>query len=944
LASVSRDTPLITVIGGRLLRRDAAPARNLPSAEDFRRAVFDKFLDDCETVAQRSPKNVRPLLYLISALQPLALRAENVIASCALFLKWESFEVGQCVDELESSGLLIRSGRKYRVAPDMFADFLLEQASLGRNGTPNGYADAVYDTFGNEYLANLLQNLAELDFRVVDQGQASLLSNVWKDLRLKFGKAERYEKIQLLKSMESAAFYQPGPVMDLVRLTMQPSTPTTEATASADEIYHYSQEDLLNALPTLLRAVAYQPSYRDEAIRRLWELAKADSRHPNSYPRNALSVLKKLAAYSRYKSVSFNLEIAKISQEFCSEPDAFRRNPTPLEVVDALLEREGDEQESIGMTLVLTSFGLNYPVIAPVRELCLQVLKKALHSSDSAEACRAFRSLSTLIHGFLPKYGRALSQEEVKWHSEERKQCLSLLSERLAAGNLPLPLAGQLKATLEEFVALGHNPETNESVRAVLAMLPESPNLAGFDAFCSGDWRIREPLGAERDFMKAIEHNRERVRDAAAVFRKQFARVDDCISELARFYAWARDCSISPDGANEFVHTLCGEPEFLARLAEQIRSNTYSPELAITAQVVLRRLRERGGPDYLATALAAVRSQDLSLVRSAALAMSGVAYGPATDDDLIIVHELAQNPDLYVRRTVVRALSNIGKHPVWGEAAIDRILSFSFGDDKKLADEICDVFVYGIPLDNLSEKQLRRLLQSLAVLPDLDEHGITMVVSWVANNRPVALTQFIGERIEAAVERRSHGDWKYSIVPRYRSQIDLRTLKDSGQLPTMHKAILRHIETNRSMRDDLANLFWQMTVFDEESFDLFRPWLHSGDVSKFDLAVSVLCHAPQSFAVSHQAQVLEILDCANNLEKDCLERTIERLAVSVHPSFFVGHANEEPPTIVNMRSSVEAALADSSLHPVLRRLYTSIKASVSVDRGKSWHLEDDEEF
>ena len=87
LVAVSKDTPLVTVIGGRLLRRNAAPAHDLPNAEDFRRAVFDKFLDDFETVAQRSPKNVRPLLHLISALQPLALRLDNVIESCALFLK-----------------------------------------------------------------------------------------------------------------------------------------------------------------------------------------------------------------------------------------------------------------------------------------------------------------------------------------------------------------------------------------------------------------------------------------------------------------------------------------------------------------------------------------------------------------------------------------------------------------------------------------------------------------------------------------------------------------------------------------------------------------------------------------------------------------------------------------------------------------------------------------
>ena len=421
LASVSKDTPLVTVIGGRLLRRDAAPAHDLPNAEDFRRAVFDKFLDDLEIAAQRGPRNVRPLLHLVSALQPLALRAENIIASCATFLKWEVFEVCQCVDELEASGLLIRSGRKYRIAPDMFADFLLEQASLGQTGTPTGYADAVYGSFGNEYLANLLQNLAELDFRTVDQGQASLLANVWRDLRLKFDKAGNFEKMQLLEAIESAAFYQPDPVMQLVRLVME-TTSQKEEDINADEIYNFSRQDVLKRLPTLLRAIAYQPAYREEAVRRLWELAKNDSRLPGAYPEHASRILKQLAAYSRYKPVEFNLEVAKIARTLCSEPGAFDTERTPLDVIDELLKREGEEQEIAGRTITLTRFGFNYKVIAPVRKLCLETLKECLYSGDSQVACRAFRSLSHLIHGFLASH--PVTDEEIRWQSEERAASL----------------------------------------------------------------------------------------------------------------------------------------------------------------------------------------------------------------------------------------------------------------------------------------------------------------------------------------------------------------------------------------------------------------------------------------------------------------------------------------------------------------------------------------
>jgi hypothetical protein len=942
LVSVSKDTPLVTVIGGRLLRRDAALAHDLPNAEGFRRAVFDKFLDDLETAAQRGPRNVRPLLHLVSALHPLALRAENVIASCATFLKWEAFEVCQCVDELEASGLLTRSGRKYRIAPDMFADFLLEQASLGQTGTPTGYADAVYGSFGNEYLANLLQNLAELDFRTVDQGQASLLANVWRDLRLKFDNAGNFEKMQLLEAIQSAAFYQPDPVMQLIRLVMETSS-QEEEDVNADEVYNFSRQDVLKRLPTLLRAIAYQPLYREEAVRRLWKLAKNDSRHPGAYPEHALRILKQLAAYSRYKPVEFNLEVAKIARTLCSEPGAFDTERTPLDVIDELLKREGEEQETDGRTITLTRFGFNYTVIAPVRKLCLETLRECLFSNNSQVACRAFHSLSHLIHGFLAAH--VVTDEEIRWQSEEREASLSLLADRLAAGDVPLPLAREIKANLEGFVARAQNDEVRERVLSVLAMLSATPNLAAFDAFCSGDWDIREPASTGEDISNAMRHNWERTREAAAAFRHQFNTVDECISGLARFYACARDCHITPNGSNELVDSLCDEPEFLTKLAGELSSGTYPPDFALTAQVALRRLRERGGSEYRLNALAAAKSHDINLARSAAVAMCGIKYDPASDDDLTILDGLAGHPDWHVRRTAVRALSAVGKHPARLQDAIERILSLPLGEDKKLAGEICDAFLYNrIPLDSLSEAQLERLLDNLVSVPDLDEHGIGMVLNWAVSSRSVIVIRFIKKRIQRALERRKARDWSYKIVPRHQNRVYLLNLTNSAELLALRAFVLGKIEASEPVRSDLIELFWDMTAFDAESFETLRLWLHSGDASKFDLALNLLRGAPGKLAFSHREQILEALLAAEKLGGDHLRRAIGYFALNVQPSTFLGLAGEQPPAIVNLGASAEAALTDPHLHPLLKRLYEAIKASASIDLRPFSSDEDDEEF
>lgn len=72
LVSVSRDTPLVTVIGGRCLRRDPGSFHHLPDPEEFRQIVFDKFSNDFETAANHSSREVRSLVHLSKAVKGAA--------------------------------------------------------------------------------------------------------------------------------------------------------------------------------------------------------------------------------------------------------------------------------------------------------------------------------------------------------------------------------------------------------------------------------------------------------------------------------------------------------------------------------------------------------------------------------------------------------------------------------------------------------------------------------------------------------------------------------------------------------------------------------------------------------------------------------------------------------------------------------------------------------
>jgi len=327
------------------------------------------------------------------------------------------------------------------------------------------------------------------------------------------------------------------------------------------------------------------------------------------------------------------------------------------------------------------------------------------------------------------------------------------------------------------------------------------------------------------------------------------------------------------------------------------------------------------------------------------VAMWGTNYDSIRNEDFQILQELANHDDRHVRETVLRALSLIGKNPSHEQEAIERILSINPGVDKNLADELCNCFMYQrIPIHHLTEHQFDRLLENLVAVPDLDEYGIGLLVGWAVKNRPAAVAQFVRRRISEARKERSKKNWSYHIMPRHGHQVHFHGIADPKVLRELRSDILSEIETDELIRDDLITAFWEISVLEQDTFELFQPWIHSGESAKFELALALLRHAPGRIPFSHEANVLDVLQEAEKLGEDWLERAIGVLVSSVHPTFFSGLANEQPPAIVELRTKADEALQKSELHPLMKRLYESVKASASIDLRPFSEEDFEEEF
>lgn len=939
LVTASKDTPLITVIGAKLINQKLVDPHHLGSVEEFRRAVFDKFLDEFEAMARSAAPKVRDLLNLIAALQPLPLRSEQIAKEFAGFLEWKVSLVNQTIDELEIHGLLLRGGSLYRIVPDMVGDFLLQQAFMGPRGESTGYADEVFSVFGRRFLRNFLQNVAELDLRVAKGASTAVLSNIWTKLHAEFPHMDHHERVSLLKDLEKIAFFQPAEVMRLVREAMVAVAPRT---SRPSDVFDSTERDVLNALPALLGAVAFLSDYIEEAVQRLWTLTQRDERAPNSYPEHPLRVLKSLAAYSRYKPVEFNRRMAEIVGSLARDPRHYQPSVSPLDVLDEFLEREGDEQESIGMAITLSSFGLNYGNVRSVREICFKVLTECLHSENARVACRAFKSLAHVIHSFLPKYGRTVTEDELQWQNDERMQSLSIISNTLGAGNVSIPLAREIMSTLRKFAARGKNEIFVEEVRKVLQLLPASPLLPIFDAFCSGYWDFRK----DEDYNTGTKRILQEERTAAELLRQLFPSTDERIAKLNEFFEMAIACDIKPSGAHQLVHFLCDDEKFLRALASLINSGEQPKNLSASVQVVLRRMRDLDDAAYLELGVSAVASNDITVVRNAASAMTGVDLSDFRASDLLLLRALVLKSDQYVLAETLRALRYLGKNPQWESIAVDLALSVDPKGNSAIADDLCEIFLYeGIALERVTLPQLNKLLAYLVDLPDLDEHAIGGVLDWLVTRHPEMIVDFFIQRLKRAADDRASGRWNYEVVPQHSRSLHLHQLLTSDLYESTLRRLRQIIASEASIRDEAVSLYWEFaTTGDERTFTVLREWLESGKREDFEILLEHLHHAPERLISSSGTFIIDLLEAAQRHGKEILKQTIGRLVANSFPTFMMGSAGEPPPAIVSIRDEAKRRLQEPELHPLLRRAYQAIQDSAATDIQQHERFEEELNF
>jgi len=853
LAAVSKDTPLITVVGGRLIAREQIRPELLANDQDFRHAVFEKFAEECEGDLPTGGKPRRELLQLIAAVQPVIEQDGEFAERAAVFLALRPDQIWKGLDDLENRGVLLRGRGGARITPDLFGDFLLESASINNHGAATGFADVVFQSFEVSHLSNLLKNFAELDWRITQLNPDSqLLNKMWTGIYARFRAQGAAQRANFLGEVKNVAVFQPDRVEELIGIAM-------DETAVPERQWAFrtrTQEDVLVELPALLGVTIFHEAVSKEAFQRLWTLAQHKSTEIHNRARKELE---QAIGYHKYKNPIYNERILTLVEQLASDEASYSGDFTPLSLMDELMDREVEDTNLRGRSFSFTFLPVNYASIENIRRRALRIIDGALYSASPRIAVRAGDSLASVISEFHPRLRAEPTEDERQWQDAERLAALDVIAARIAAGGLCLQLTWKLDRLLSY---IGRRDAQTEGVKeraaSLRTTLPRPKLFDLFDVLVTDEYKdaILESNG-----VTIPQSRRDHEERALAELKSTFADVEGQVQTIELLAKQAVDADIKLEGLGEVLQRLCHDRAFLRALTEFVIKEDSSI-LASIGQVPLSEWRNVNVSEYARYGSIFALSSTFILAHGAALAVS---YGPPLSnpisEDLAILSILGKRREGRVLGPVLFGLKRLVPLPEYSTRALELYANIHVDNDYLLAKEYCDFFGnYGLSADFLNSATVERLLANLVEVEKLDRDSFGGLVARTFRLAPLAFVKFFEKRIRrrlllGPIEE----DSKYEAIPSCFSWSSPAGVVEETLYRQAVDAFLDLIRTFPRFDHVLVQIFWHVLSLDEVTMAAIDRLLHETDDSGPELVVQLLREGPKGIVLTHPMFAMHVL-------------------------------------------------------------------------------------
>ena len=919
IARLTLDCPLAIVIGAQVVAKEKKLFDLAKNEDSFRTTLFGRFENvvagEIGTKADASP--IKQILKILALLQPFHPDDPRLLAALEKVEAIPPHESNRLIKLLANAGVLFKRGARYRLSPDVLADYIIEANCIGAQGRSTGYAELVFSAVEGEYIENLLVNLGKLDWLRAD-GDATnsrLLDEVWGKLIPTSEYDDPY-----IKAVTAVAYYQPAKALEFAERLIR-------------------QRTFLDQLPELLKYAAFNMRYVTRACEDLWEIGKSDDRELNRHPSHAIRVLAELCEVRPNKPYEYNEKIVDFGLGLIGKPNSWRHRFTPLDIITPILKTEAYTTSGNSRSISFRPYFVNEQFVAKLREKVVDAILGLLSQPNTKIAVLAARRIGDALRYPMGMFGASVDDATRKRWTDVFVETLKAIEKAAKAKQID-PLVHYIIAREVSWHA-DHGPdETGKIARRIRSGLPKSLDFRVLCTLIDGYGIELRRIDPSNHLAKQEKRLDALVQEVVAAYPSSEAlrafiahnldhlKANDTEKGKSSFILCDKLIYASPDLARAVVDDACSDmPSSVAKFASAALARLWQLDVAEGRAVVARFLKSE---------------------RENLIAAIGIAYarfdfsaGRHGSEELETLRLLLGSESEWVAHTAIGALRRLSQADI--EAAMGLAPFANVGTSHRRADELASLFTWPhmIPFSRLTEENLNVFLEKLMAVPELEGHWLETFLAQASKAYPNAVANFFVQRVDRAAQT---GDWHYRPCnhgPYCNVPLRFHETQEYGPLLA---AIVRwmkqaNYDADKKVLFDYRARELFETLFgslDGEVVQHLDAWSATADKNDMLLIANILHEAPPNFVFTQASFVERLLERAKRLDDGTFKRVSSGLFSSAISGIRLGTPGEPFPRDLQMKSQAENALRSLSRFSPAYELYEGLKghADWGIERSR----------
>jgi len=905
IAQLTLDCPLFTVIGAQVVAKEKVHLELAKNEDVFRSTLLARFRDIIagHVGSKSDAESIKKLLNILALIQPFHPEDESIAQVAERVECLRLPEVNRLIRLLTDAGVLFKRGGKYRLSPDLLADYIIEKACIGENGRSTGYAEQVFDAGSNTHIEHVLVNLGKLDWRRAngDPSNSRLLDGVWQKLKPSSNYSDPH-----ISAVTAVAYYQPGRTLDFAE--------------------HLIREGAyLRDLPNLIKHAAYNFEHLPRACECLWELGRSDDQALHQHPGHAIRILSELCAVEPNKPIEYNEVVVEFGLSLLDQEASWRHVYTPFDMLKGIMQTEGHTTTSNGKSFSLNPFLVSSSAVSAIRKKVIDTTINLFTHTNTKVAVLAAKFLDEGLRYPMGMLNMQISTEAHDVWTKEFVKTLEKIDGAVQINELdPLVLIALIHSV--SWHAHHAEGETAPIAKQIIASLPQSLEFRTTLTLIDGYGQLLERSDYEQYEREWNQHLVTLTSDLLSAYpdgEKFRAFLEIMLANIEKNYAGGSASSYILYGK------LIQSSNALAQATVKNALQDGSSKTNQFAGIALTKLLSDDHVYGLTIARKFIETDSLELHIAVGRAYSALDMreNGYAEEDLVLLRLVLSSKEQWAVQNGVAAVRSVAQNNK--ALAIDLLKYVDISISSKVADDVLVLFHRDeiIPFRMLTDEDVVHFLKKLMLIPKLNGYWIETFLSKVSMCHAQRAAAFFMARVEHAV---STNDWHYRPCnngPYLHVPLRFRESEEFGPLLRQVSQWMKsHLVKGYQFKHRAGELFNAMfNPLDEELLGLIQDWIDISTPDDMQLFSQIFKESRPNFVFEQRVFVTRFLDKANQHGKEVLNNAVSALYSSVNTGVKSGTPGEPFPQDIMIRDEAEKALQEIPRFAPARRLYESLK-------------------